>query len=392
MIVGLDSLAARAAAAAAEHSSLRDRAHVLLADFAANVLDGARSFPAAQWMADGVSGRTALLALRAHAGDRDDLDWVTMTHPGSVVWPVVLALAPHDKALVTGAAAAGYEVTCAVAELLGPGAGARWHLTAVAGHAGAAAAAAVALNLDEAAVAAAIGLGLTVAGGLGVTMAQRTTATGWHRAAAAVAGLHAARAARTGVRPPADLVTAPAGLLAAMGGQPQPAVSDHGALARTSLRLYPTNGLSQAAVQAAVRLRASRHHPPPSAVVRVAGTVSSATRPDGPGTPWWDLRRAVAIALLTGDGWQVSSAEFADQARRSGLLEAIDVQVDEMPRHAATLTSDDVTITVAEPPGYDPIADMALARHKWATLTSADVEAMATGIISCGCDAASLLR
>ena len=131
--------------------------------------------------------------MRGHHGDLDDIHWPTLTHPGSVVWPVVLgiaAVAPTPGVEVARAASAGYDMTAAVADVIAASGVTGIHRTSVAGHAGAAIAAALLLG-DGGDATDAVGLALAVAGGVGQTIDERAAAGGFHRASAAVAGVHA---------------------------------------------------------------------------------------------------------------------------------------------------------------------------------------------------------
>jgi hypothetical protein len=68
------------------------RLPLLLADFL-GCLRAGRGPSQTSFSEDGIAGTVAVLALRASADDRDDIDWCSLHHPGSVVWPVVVALA-----------------------------------------------------------------------------------------------------------------------------------------------------------------------------------------------------------------------------------------------------------------------------------------------------------
>lgn len=139
----------------------------------------------------------------------------------------------------------------------------RWHLTSVAGHAGAAVAAAWLNGLDSDGVRNALGLALSVAGAPGATIASRANGRRWHRAAAAAAaaaaGVQAATAARAGTQVPADLFTAPNGALAAFtAAVDAQSLADRPGLPRVlevSVRLYATKGFARGPVGAAAELR-----------------------------------------------------------------------------------------------------------------------------------------
>jgi 2-methylcitrate dehydratase PrpD len=212
------------------------------------------------WRDDGLAGAVAEAAMRGHRGDLDDVHWPTLTHPGSVVWPLVLgiaALAPTPGVEVARAASAGYDMTAAIADLIAAAGITGIHRTSVAGHAGAAIAAAL-LGGDARRTADAVGLALAVAGGVGQTIDERAAAGAFHRASAAVAGLHAARAARSGMSAPSQVLEGRSGLVAMLGGSDPVAPAVAAAIVDdTCLRVHPTNGFLQAAFEA-VGLLAAR--------------------------------------------------------------------------------------------------------------------------------------
>src|SRR3982750_1773975 len=104
---------ALARVAAADPDVLAQAAGRSFFDFATCVHGGRRTLDAA-W-AD-PAGR---LALEAHGLDRDDLHPPTLTHPGGIVWPVVVVAGTGASGReAVEAAALGYEVIAAVATLL----------------------------------------------------------------------------------------------------------------------------------------------------------------------------------------------------------------------------------------------------------------------------------
>src|SRR5260221_504748 len=81
--------------------------------------------------------------------NREHIHWPSLTHPGGVVWPVVLTAGLEANASVeqlVSAAALGYEVVVRLALAYGAGHRRFWQPTASAGVAGAAAAAAELLD------------------------------------------------------------------------------------------------------------------------------------------------------------------------------------------------------------------------------------------------------
>ncbi|MFC0529310.1 MmgE/PrpD family protein [Phytohabitans kaempferiae] len=302
------------------------------------------------------------LALRSHRGDRDDIYWPARIHPGSLVWPAVLATAAPGGPLAE-AATAGYEAAVAVASWLGAGHAARFHATATSGHAGAAAAAAVCLagGRDPDAIAAAVGLAMTTAGGVRQTIWERGSAGAWHRAAAASAGVGAAYAAAWGVAPPRAVLTGPAGVAALLAGDPSAAPPGPvGALAATAIRPYPVNGFAQSTVDA---LRALRRAVGPAVdAVELAVSPLVARACAGP-DPWWDLAGIARRAWAAGDPFQLGAPEphLTVTVREEEERPVESVRAWPSGRLAEA-------VTVAAAPGGPGPARAELAHRKWSAM------------------------
>jgi hypothetical protein len=359
-------------------------ASTLLQDFCACTLAGRRRFPSATWIDDGAAGRAALMAMRSHADDRDDVIWGAQVHPGSVIWPVTLALCATGR-MAINAAALGYEVMSLAATVL-RNASPAWHVTAIAGHLGAAAAAAEVLRLDDGCSIAALGLALTTAGGLGATVAARSNAAGWHRASAAVGGLQAARAATQGVRAPADLLERALGaqeIFAGTNTVDLDSANETPAIARTAIRLYPTNGFVHAAVEAAVEGSRGRTGVPLAVDVHVSRPFAAALAVL-PVSRWWDGRLAVAATLLTGNPWTIGEWPASDDPQLLELRDHVRVFGDGEDPYGATVSVDGVSHRVREPRGLGLNVRSPEVIHKHEQLGTADGAAHVAGEIDSG--------
>lgn len=291
--------------------------HVLLTDFLACVAGSDQGIAPRGWRKDGTAGCAAALGVRAHARDQDDVHWATGIHPGSVVWPVVLAVGSEvaaDGVQAAVAARTGYNCMAALARLLGPAHARSWHATATCGGLGSAAAAAVLFGLKDEQRFWACSHAVAVAGGVGQALVEHSGTTGFHRVAGAVVGIQAARLAHAGVPASKAALDGERGVLALLGraAAPIPAEMQLATLQTTSVRIYPINGLAQAAVAVTADLRQRARSDATSLVVEVSESVAAATT-GVPGGQWWDLQGAVAAAWSTGDPFQLAAT--ADSAR-----------------------------------------------------------------------------
>ena len=307
-----------------------------------------------------------LAAAAAHRADLDDVHWPTLTHPGSIVWPGVLAhgVGRCSGRQVAGAATVGYEVTIEVARLIASAGVHRWHRTALAGTAGAAAAVANARGFDEQQSAQAVALALTVAGGVGQTMVERSGASGFHRACAAQDGVAAVGFSASGMTAPEGVLSGPCGLIAACGGSlpaaPPSRLNEPPAIESTTIRVYPTNGFAQAAVAATVRARESFDRPATEISVGVNPAVVAQFRAP-PANRHWDLLGAVRSAWSSGDPWTVDEGDLATP---TAVLEEADGLAIGGAQVTVRAGSEQLTVRV-DSDFCHPRVDVALAFEKW---------------------------
>jgi 2-methylcitrate dehydratase PrpD len=285
---------------AAAGPALRRAAGRALFDYAACMRAGRAAMPGLAALGD-----PAAAAAAAHVLDRDDLHWPSLTHPGSVIWPAVLAAEAEDGETRLLAAAAGYETVARLALALGPPHRRYWHATTTAGTVGAAVAAAVAIGLDAEGVTAAAGHGISVAGGSIQCVFERSQTIVFHRAHAATAGLAAARAAAAGLGATREGLEGERGLFAATAAESDPsaalAARERPALEEITHRFYASTGFAHAAIEAARELAPVRATDVksiellvPPATAALAGDLDPRTDEDA----WWSVPYAVAVTLL----------------------------------------------------------------------------------------------
>lgn len=352
------------------------RARLALADFLALVATNpgnagiVRAFDS-----DGGVGAAAALATSASAMDLDDVDWSGPAHPGSVIWPVVLALGAQKKvdgATVLRAGIAGYQVMWLTAKLLGTTHARHWHLTATAGAVGAAAAATVIRGDDEERITRALSFALLTLGGLGQAPLERRGSARYNRASAASQGILAATMATTAVPEPLLPWSGPRGVQAVMMADHELAAVPEDPWAALGLRIYPVNGFLQSAIRAAADI--SREFGPdcytlrvelPSPVLAMVGDSSAGA--------WWDARFSIAQAFATRTPF---INHDADHVREVDVeLVAADLPVGSSRVYAAGSGWS----AEREAPRWvmtDEAADWPQAREKWERTLGTDAEAV----------------
>jgi len=235
---------AELAATARPGPAERDRARLLLADYLAVAGTGAAA-SSARVARDALlprsagpapilgTGRTAAVrdaalvnGISAHSIELDDTHEPSSSHPGTVIWTALLAVAagapggPVATAAVLDSAVAGYQVMASLGELLGPAELYRQglHPTAVCGVFGATAAAGRLSGLDTAALRSAFGIALSMSAGSMAYLSEGAWTKRFHSGSAAAGGILAAELAAGGFTGPADAFGDPNGLMHIYGG------------------------------------------------------------------------------------------------------------------------------------------------------------------------------
>lgn len=227
-------------------------------------------------------------------GDRDDIHWPSVTHPGAIVWSVLRATDVSPPELWR-AAHAGYEVTARLGRALGGEHRRYWHATATAGTVGGAVAGALALGTDPVNAA---GHAISVTGGSILCILERSGTRAFHRVHAADTALRCASAdALPATR---DGLEHERGLFAAMGGDPDGllAPDPFSALQEVSFRRHATSGFAQAAVEAARELAPVAGEPEVELEVpEAAAALAGIAEPRDAEEAWWSCQHAVAVTL-----------------------------------------------------------------------------------------------
>ncbi len=182
----------------------------------------------------------------SHVVEQDDLHNSSVLHPGTVVFPAVLAAGQHSgisgKDLIA-AAVAGYECGVRVGEFLGRSHYKIFHTTGTAGKLAAAAGVAHVLKLDARAMQHCLGSAGTMAAGLWEFLRDAADSKQLHTAKAAADGLMAAYIAREGFTGARQILEGAQGMAAGMSSDADPRWLTDGlgtrwALAETSFKFH----------------------------------------------------------------------------------------------------------------------------------------------------------
>lgn len=306
----LDSFASalRARAAAPADDAERRRAAISLADHLGCRAAASPIEPGPPWAVSPVD-RAADAALAARQADRDDVHWASLTHPGSVVWPIVTELGAASGAAGPrrlASALTGYAAMAGLAAALGPDHAAVFHSTATAGAVAAAATAAVLLDLPDDRWPHALGHALSVLGGSRGALIESSGTRCFHSAHAIRTGLAATLAAARGIDATTADLDRRQGVLAGLDPD-RLQVGDDRALAESSLRVFPTSGGNPTAYQAAQ-----------AAAQQVRGRVEAAERSGEVAVdlPLDHPSRPATLDQVATLKWHITPAEAADRVAR----------------------------------------------------------------------------
>lgn len=335
-------------------------ARVALVDFLACAIAGATD-PALAILLDtlgGVGGGDATLIGRAaradaftaalanghagHALDYDDVHASVRGHPGTVIFPALLAAAGDSGASALDLLAA-HIVGLETMARLGLALGSRhyeigFHATATLGSIGAAAAVARLLGLDAAQVAVALGLAATQSSGLRLQFGY--DAKPWHAGFAAKAGLTAARLAARGFGGAPDAFDGPISVFSAFGaGAAQPDLATRGwgepwqiVTPGLILKEFPCCTAAHCAAEAVLGLRAD-HAIDPDRIAAITASFPPGgdaalvvRRPTNGVEGRFSVEYVIASALVHGD---LGVTTFADRP----IPPAVQALLDRVERH-----------------------------------------------------------
>ena len=255
-----------------QHKSINqadlDAAALFLLDAVANSVAG-RSTPAGQiilnWVKDKKNdqGRVAFaLGALTHIVEMDDLHRTSVTHPGCVIIPVVVAMSlntdrgGHD---LLRAVLHGFEACARVGMAVGTEHYKIWHNTATCGPFGSAMAVSSLLNLEHHQQIDALGNAGTQSSGFWQFLETGAMSKHLHAGRAAESGLLAAQLASDGFTGPAKIIEGAKGMFAGMCSNPDPDAlklgpDDPWQLQQTSIKLWPSCRHTHPVIDAALEI------------------------------------------------------------------------------------------------------------------------------------------
>lgn len=254
----------------------------------------------------GLLGAVAANAVAAHRNDLDDVHWPSMTHPGSFIWPAVLASGALEKVPLSRlqeAAALGYQVCGRMAALLGPEHRLRFHVSTTAGTLGVAAAVSATRGLDDYLLVDAMLHACSTLGGTSQALRERSSTSLSHRAVAAVTGTLAALQATTSP-PVAAPLTGEHGFCAATGTTLDVSTIDRPmdvVVSAVTVRRHPVTGFAHTLVDAILDAGPYPYGAVDSIEAQVSPLAMALTDPAEPtdaSQAAWSLQHAAALAVL----------------------------------------------------------------------------------------------
>ena len=222
-------------------------------------------------------------AASSHFAEQDDVHNGAVFHPGTVVFPPVLAVAQtigsSGPELLT-AAVAGYEVGIRVGEFLGRSHYQVFHTTGTAGTLASAAAVGRLLNLSCGQMLDAFGSAGTQAAGLWEFLRDAADSKQLHTAKAATGGLLSAYLAKEGFTGAKHILEGPQGMAAGMSSDADPAkltdrLGERWALVETSFKYHASCRHTHPAADA-LQIVMTQHGLKPEAIAQVTAHVHQA--------------------------------------------------------------------------------------------------------------------
>ena len=307
------------------------RLETLFMDFVAEATLGQSRYPGnLQLLTSGITDRAVRLGLLCSARDMDDVDWIVLTHPGSIIWPVAVSIGVEKNLTLKtlfDAAAHGYRTGATIANFFGKNHRAKWHATSTSGAFAATTTASIALGLTVEQHINALHICAANIGGSPQAGFERRGAPQTNRGAAISLGIASAHGALLGAPNVEDIWDGPRGLIEMFFVEAENTELLNGVDA-AQLRLIDTNGFTHSAVVAAEKILKKNSGTINSITVVLPVSVQAVL--DGSrGGPWWNPAHAVAALFESEDPTKLTtstkflsltSLEYADIPIGSGRV------------------------------------------------------------------------
>lgn len=302
------------------------------------------------------NGRVALvLGGLTHILETDDLHRASVTHPGCVVVPVVLALGRNAKLSgsdLLNATLHGFEAMCRVGMAVGQQHYKIWHNTATCGPYGSAMAASTLIHLQHEQSVHALGNAGTQSAGLWQFLETGAMSKHLHAGRAAEAGIVAAELAALDFTGPPAILEGDKGFFAATCPDADPdmltiAPEDPWQLTQTSIKPWPSCRHTHAIIDAALELHRKIDGREIATVniktYQAALDLCDRPEPDSVYAAKFSLQHCAAIALLTGnvsfDSFDAAARQQAGDVRSLVNAVSADPFVSAYPIHWGALVS-----------------------------------------------------
>ena len=308
-----------------------DAAALFLLDALANAVAG-RAMPAGQiilkWIKDKKNdqGRVAFaLGALTHIVEMDDLHRTSVTHPGCVIIPAVVAMSMNTKPQghdILRAILHGFEACTRVGMAVGTEHYEIWHNTATCGPFGSAMAISSLLDLSHQQTVDALGNAGTQSSGFWQFLQTGAMSKHLHAGRAAESGLLAAELASQGFTGPAEIIEGDKGMFAGMCKNPDPEAlkinpDDQWQLQQTSIKPWPscrhTHPVIDAALEIADQIEMSSVKSISIETYQAALNVCNCPEPQSLYEAKFSLQYCVVAALYDG---KINFDSFNKQSRK----------------------------------------------------------------------------
>ena len=284
--------------------------------------------------------KALLMGALTHITETDDLHRASVTHPGCVVVPAVLALG--EKTGATGeqmlrAILHGFEAMCRVGATVGPAHYRIWHNTSTCGPFGSAMAIASLLQLSDEQTLSALGNAGTQASGFWQFMETGAMSKHLHAGRAVESGMLAAEMAAFGLTGPAEILEGARGFFAATCDDPAPENllkqdDDKWQLSLTSIKPWPscrhTHPIIDCALEIHQMLDGKQARNVSIRTYQAALDVCDNPQPETEYQAKFSLYHCVAVALSDGNvglaSFDATTRDRCAELRRSTSVEVSD--------------------------------------------------------------------